>query len=136
MSLADGNLPLLIPPNYVNQDLDIMRLPTMTLADLTATDEYEFGARILVVLKGLVFDVTGMKEAFSPRGLFEFYPNNDITYALAKGSVLQEDARVGGESGADRQRERKFGALVHCFQKSVRNNRKDRSSRSGIVLEL
>ncbi|KAK7000143.1 hypothetical protein R3P38DRAFT_3350379 [Favolaschia claudopus] len=106
MSLADGNLPLLIPPNYVNQDLDIMRLPTMTLADLTATDEYEFGARILVVLKGLVFDVTGMKEAFSPRGLFEFYPNNDITYALAKGSVLEEDARVGGESGlTDREKE-------------------------------
>ncbi|KAK6993215.1 hypothetical protein R3P38DRAFT_3288379 [Favolaschia claudopus] len=106
MSLADGNLPLLIPPNPVNQDLDIMRLPTMTLADLTADDEYESGARILVVLKGLVFDVTGMKEAFSPRGLFEFYPKNDITYALAKGSVSELDARVGGESGlTDREKE-------------------------------
>ncbi|KAK6977129.1 hypothetical protein R3P38DRAFT_3126117 [Favolaschia claudopus] len=106
MSLADGNLPLLIPPNPVNQDLDIMRLPTITLADLTANDEYEFGARILVVLKGLVFDVTSMKEAFSPRGLFEFYPKNDITYALAKGSVLEVDARVGAESGlTDREKE-------------------------------
>ncbi|KAK6997283.1 hypothetical protein R3P38DRAFT_3065513, partial [Favolaschia claudopus] len=104
--LADGNLPLLIPPNPVNQDLDIMRLPTITLADLTANDEYEFGARILVVLKGLVFDVTSMKEAFSPRGLFEFYLKNDITYALAKGSVLEVDARVGGESGlTDREKE-------------------------------
>ncbi|KAK7037112.1 hypothetical protein R3P38DRAFT_2907931 [Favolaschia claudopus] len=103
MSLADGNLPLLIPPNPVNQDLDIMRLPTMTLADLTADDKYESGARILV---DLFFDVTGMKEAFSPRGLFEFYPKNDITYALAKGSVSEADARVGGESGlTEREKE-------------------------------
>ncbi|KAK6995574.1 hypothetical protein R3P38DRAFT_3075755 [Favolaschia claudopus] len=91
MSLADGNLPLLIPPNPI--------------------DEYESGARILVVLKRLVFDVTGMKEAFSSRGLFEFYPKNrgkanDITYALAKGSVYEVDARVGGESGlTDREKE-------------------------------
>ncbi|KAK6964731.1 hypothetical protein R3P38DRAFT_2910668 [Favolaschia claudopus] len=106
MSLANEVVPLFIPANPINQNLNTTSLSIMTLADLTRDDEYEFGARILIVLKGLVFDVTRMKEAFGPNGLFKFYAGNDITYALAKGSVLEADARVVRASGlTEKERE-------------------------------
>ncbi|KAK7015761.1 hypothetical protein R3P38DRAFT_2996265 [Favolaschia claudopus] len=102
MSLSDAqSIPPLpsLKPN-INSNLNIETLPLMTLAELAIhEDEYEFGPQILVVLKGLVFDVTRSQELFGPAGLFKAYPTKDITYALAKGSTFEADTQVIGTSG-------------------------------------
>jgi hypothetical protein len=45
-----------------------------------------------------VFDVTSLKDSIRPKGHFSIYAFKDISYALTKNSILEEDVQVVGYS--------------------------------------
>ncbi|KAK6991561.1 hypothetical protein R3P38DRAFT_2803858 [Favolaschia claudopus] len=111
-----------LQPN-INANLDIMNFPLLTLAEVAIPED---GSST-----GLVFDVTRARELFGPSGLFKAYGANDITYALAKGSVAEEDARVVGQSGLTRKEkenlERWFTIFINRFEVVGKTDRVNRS---------
>ncbi|KAJ7808018.1 hypothetical protein B0H14DRAFT_3881678 [Mycena olivaceomarginata] len=97
--------PLILPPptEHLNDNLILTSLPAIVVAELGSFSEQgegEFGPRILVGLKGdttdHVFNLTTMKEYFGSGGLFHSWVFKDISYALTKSSLLEEDAAVVG----------------------------------------
>ncbi|KAJ7804462.1 hypothetical protein B0H14DRAFT_2883977, partial [Mycena olivaceomarginata] len=70
-------------------------LPLLKVSDLAVfsmDSEFEFGARILVGLKD------HLKDSIRPKGHFSIYAFKDISYALTKNSILEEDVQVVGYS--------------------------------------
>ncbi|KAK7006533.1 hypothetical protein R3P38DRAFT_3282404 [Favolaschia claudopus] len=113
--------PLILPP--ANKDLNAnleqaaSELPCLTASELegwSKETEYEYGARIFVGLKDYVFDVTSVPE-LHPTGGFGSYAFKDISYALVKGSILEEDTLVSGYSSHSQQEVKELREWLSAF---------------------
>ncbi|KAJ7936293.1 hypothetical protein B0H13DRAFT_2304012 [Mycena leptocephala] len=96
MSSDRKKYPLVLPAprENINENPDAKLLPCMSLSNLAASsngDEYEFGPRIFVGLKGYIFDVTSMGEFLEPKGQFSTYASKDISGLSPKELETLED---------------------------------------------
>ncbi|KAK6972022.1 hypothetical protein R3P38DRAFT_3167587 [Favolaschia claudopus] len=106
------------PDTDLNANINDAQLPSLSAGELARFGEetvYESGERTLVGLKGVnrcsalmplyfsstfkdhVFDVTSVEE-FGPKGKYGVYAFKDISFALVKGSILEQDTMVLGYS--------------------------------------
>ncbi|KAJ7700696.1 hypothetical protein B0H17DRAFT_1046379 [Mycena rosella] len=96
MPSAEKDRLFILPPPHsdLNVDLDENRLPIIDLNNLIEDDDGS--ERILIGLKGFVFDVTVMNKYFGANKPLSNYASRDISYALARYSNLPEDLNVQG----------------------------------------